>query len=115
MRLSELAYRSGNQHTACATGAGCFIWRRCRQGCGQPGLAQSVGWDAWNARALAGWPSYGSLSRVWSRACDFYKELTFIFLLVALGVRQDGQKVLSAVKNMWGERTSILERGATGL
>ena len=44
-----------------------------------------------------------------------YKELTFIFLLVALGVRQDGQKVLSAVKNMWGERTWILERGATGL
>ncbi|MGH6831093.1 MAG: IS256 family transposase, partial [Methylocella sp.] len=60
-------------------------------------------WDAWNARSLAGEPIIrlildGTIVRV-----RLDKKATSISLLVALGVRQDGQKVLLAVKNMGGE------------
>jgi putative transposase len=60
-------------------------------------------WDAWNARSLAGEPIIrlildGTVVRV-----RLDKKATSISLLVALGVRQDGQKVLLAVKNMGGE------------
>ena len=60
-------------------------------------------WDAWNARSLAGEPIIrlildGTVVRV-----RLDKKATSISLLVALGVRKDGQKVLLAVKNMGGE------------
>jgi putative transposase len=60
-------------------------------------------WDAWNARSLADEPVVrlildGTVVRV-----RLDKKATSISLLVALGVRQDGQKVLLAVKNMGGE------------
>ncbi len=60
-------------------------------------------WDAWNARSLAAEPIIrlildGTVVRV-----RLDKKATSISLLVALGVRQDGQKVLLAVKNMGGE------------
>ncbi len=60
-------------------------------------------WDAWNARSLASEPIIrlildGTVVRV-----RLDKKATSISLLVALGVRQDGQKVLLAVKNMGGE------------
>ncbi len=60
-------------------------------------------WDAWNARSLAGEPIVrlildGTVVRV-----RLDKKSTSISLLVALCVRQDGQKVLLAVKNMGGE------------
>ncbi len=60
-------------------------------------------WDAWNARSLAGEAIVrlildGTVVRV-----RLDKKATSISLLVALGVRQDGQKVLLAVKNMGGE------------
>ena len=60
-------------------------------------------WDAWNKRSLAGEPIIrlildGTVVRV-----RLDKKSTSISLLVALGVRQDGQKVLLAVKNMGGE------------
>lgn len=60
-------------------------------------------WDAWNARSLAGEPIIrlvldGTVVRV-----RLDKKATSISLLVALGVREDGQKVLLAVKNMGGE------------
>ena len=60
-------------------------------------------WDAWNARSLAGEPIIrlildGTVVRV-----RLDKKATSISLLVALGVRQDGQKVLLAIKNMGGE------------
>ena len=59
-------------------------------------------WDAWNKRSLAGEPIIrlildGTVVRV-----RLDKKSTSISLLVALGVRQDGQKVLLAVKNMAG-------------
>jgi transposase-like protein len=60
-------------------------------------------WDAWNGRSLAKEPIIrlildGTVVRV-----RLDKKATSISLLVALGIRQDGQKVLLAVKNMGGE------------
>jgi putative transposase len=60
-------------------------------------------WDTWNARSLTGEPIIrlvldGTVVRV-----RLDRKSTSISLLVALGVRQDGQKVLLAVKNMGGE------------
>ena len=57
-------------------------------------------WDAWNARSLKDEPIIrlildGTIVRV-----RLDKKATSISLLVALGVREDGQKVLLAVKNM---------------
>jgi putative transposase len=60
-------------------------------------------WDAWNARSLAEEPIArlildGTVVRV-----RLDRKATSIVLLVVLGVREDGQKVLLAVKNMGGE------------
>src|ERR1700751_2294240 len=68
------------------------VWRKAK-----------ADWDAWNARSLAGEPIVrlildGTVVRV-----RLDRKATSIVLLVVLGVRQDGQKVLLAVKNMGGE------------
>src|SRR5882672_4318384 len=60
-------------------------------------------WDAWNARSLAEEPIIrvildGTVVRV-----RLDRKATSIVLLVVLGVREDGQKVLLAVKSMGGE------------
>ena len=60
-------------------------------------------WDAWNGRDLAGEDIVrlildGTVVRV-----RLDRKATNISLLVVLGVRRDGQKVLLAVKNMGGE------------
>lgn len=60
-------------------------------------------WDGWNERDLAGEDVVrlildGTVVRV-----RLDRKATNISLLVVLGVRQDGQKVLLAVKNMGGE------------
>ena len=60
-------------------------------------------WDAWNARALRDEPIVrlildGTVVRV-----RLDRKATSISLLVALGVRRDGQKVLLAIKSMGGE------------
>jgi len=60
-------------------------------------------WDAWNARSLAAAPIIrlildGTVVRV-----RLDRKATSIVLLVVLGVREDGHKVLLAVKNMGGE------------
>jgi transposase-like protein len=57
-------------------------------------------WDAWNARSLAEEPIVrlildGTVVRV-----RLNRKATAIVLLVVFGVREDGQKVLLAVKNM---------------
>jgi transposase-like protein len=62
-------------------------------------------WDAWNARSLAAEPIVrlildGTVVRV-----RLDRKATAISLLVVIGVRQDGQKVLLAVKAMGGEST----------
>src|SRR3981189_819322 len=60
-------------------------------------------WDAWNSRSLAGDPIVrlildGTVVRV-----RLDRKATSISLLVVLGVRADGQKVLLAIKSMAGE------------
>src|SRR3954468_9944705 len=60
-------------------------------------------WEAWNGRDLAAKPIVrlildGTVVRV-----RLDRKATSISLLVVLGVRADGQKVLLAVKNMGGE------------
>ncbi|MGH7225873.1 MAG: transposase, partial [Gemmataceae bacterium] len=60
-------------------------------------------WEAWNARSLKDERIVrlildGTMVRV-----RLDKKATSISLLVALGVRDDGQKVLLAIKNMGGE------------
>ena len=60
-------------------------------------------WDAWNRRSLADEPILrlildGTVARV-----RLDRRATSISLLVALGVRSDGQKVLLAIRNMGGE------------
>ena len=60
-------------------------------------------WEAWNARSLADEPIVrlildGTVVRV-----RLDRKATSISLLVVLGVRQDGQKVLLAIKQMGGE------------
>jgi transposase-like protein len=62
-------------------------------------------WDAWNARALAQEPIVrlildGTVVRV-----RLDRKATSISLLVVIGVRADGQKVLLAIKSMGGEST----------
>ena len=60
-------------------------------------------WDAWNSRSLADEPIArlildGTVVRV-----RLDRKATAISLLVVLGVREDGQKVLLAIKSMGGE------------
>jgi putative transposase len=60
-------------------------------------------WDAWNSRSLAGDPIVrlildGTVVRV-----RHDRKATSISLLVVLGVRADGQKVLLAIRSMGGE------------
>jgi len=63
-------------------------------------------WDAWNARSLADELIVrlildGTVVRV-----RLDRKATSISLLVVLGIRQDGQKVLLAIKQMGGESTA---------
>ena len=62
-------------------------------------------WEAWNSRSLANEPIVrlildGTVVRV-----RLDRKATAISLLVVIGVREDGQKVLLAVKDMGGETT----------
>jgi putative transposase len=62
-------------------------------------------WDAWNSRSLADEPIVrlildGTVVRV-----RLDRKATAISLLVVIGVRADGQKVLLAVKSMGSEST----------
>src|SRR5450432_1026406 len=62
-------------------------------------------WDAWNGRSLADEPIVrlildGTVVRV-----RLDRKATSISLLVVIGVREDGQKVLLAIKSMGGEST----------
>ena len=68
------------------------IWRKVK-----------TDWEAWSKRTLAAEDIVrlildGTVERV-----RLDKKATSISLLVVLGVRRDGQKVLLAVKNMGGE------------
>jgi transposase-like protein len=60
-------------------------------------------WDAWNVRSLKDEPIVRLILDGTVVRSRLDKKATSISLLVAMGVRQDGQKVLLAVKNMGGE------------
>jgi len=60
-------------------------------------------WDAWNARSLADEPIVRLILDGTAVRVRLDKQATQISLLVVIGVRADGQKVLLAVKNMGGE------------
>jgi len=70
------------------------IWRKVK-----------ADWESWNARSLADEPIVrlildGTVVRV-----RLDRKATSISLLIVIGVRADGQKVLLAVKSMGGETT----------
>jgi hypothetical protein len=72
-------------------------------------------WDAWNSRSLAGEPIVrlildGTVVRV-----RLDRKATSISLLVVLGVREDGQKVLLAIKSMGGESAEAWRTVLDGL
>ena len=72
-------------------------------------------WDAWNARSLADEPIVrlildGTVVRV-----RLDRKATAISLLVVLGVRADGQKVLLAIKSMGGESAEAWRSVLDGL
>src|ERR1700704_32530 len=72
-------------------------------------------WDAWNSRSLADEPIVrlildGTVVRV-----RLDRKATSISLLVVIGVRQDGQKVLLAIKQMGGESTEAWRTVLDGL
>ena len=60
-------------------------------------------WDAWNGRDLADEPIVRLILDGTAVRVRLDRKATNISLLVVLGVRRDGQKVLLAVKNMGGE------------
>ena len=60
-------------------------------------------WEAWNNRSLADEPIVRLILDDTVVRVRLDKKATSISLLVVLGVREDGQKVLLAVKNMGGE------------
>jgi putative transposase len=60
-------------------------------------------WDAWNARSLAEDPIIRVILDGAAVRVRLDRKATSIVLLVVLGVREDGQKMLLAVKNMGGE------------
>jgi putative transposase len=68
------------------------VWRKLR-----------TDWDAWNGRPLGTEPVVRLVLDGTAVRVRLDKKATTISLLVALGVRRDGQKVLLAVKNMGGE------------
>lgn len=60
-------------------------------------------WDAWNARSLAEEPIVRLILDGTVVCVRLDRKATSISLLVVLGVRADGQKVLLAIKSMGGE------------
>src|SRR5260221_9492083 len=60
-------------------------------------------WDAWNVRSLKDEPIVRLILDGTVVRARLDKKATSISLLVAMGVRRDGQKVVLAVKNMGGE------------
>jgi putative transposase len=62
-------------------------------------------WDAWNARSLADEPIVRLILDGTAARVRLDRKATSISLLVVIGVRADGQKVLLAIKSMGGEST----------
>ena len=69
-------------------------------------------WDAWNARSLVAEPIVRLILDGTAVRVRLDRKATSISLLVVIGVREDGQKVTLAVKNMGGEFRRSLASGA---
>jgi transposase-like protein len=69
---------------------------------GEPGESY---WDAWNAQSLADEPIMRLIVDGTAVKVRLDRKATLISLLVVIGVRAAGQKVLLAVKSMGGEST----------
>jgi putative transposase len=67
-------------------------------------------WDAWNARSLADEPIVRLILDGTAVKVRLDRKATSIALLVVIGVRADGQKVLLAVKSMGGESAAAWRR-----
>ena len=84
------------------------VWRKVK-----------TNWDAWNARSLAAEPIVRLILDGTVVHVRLDRKATSISLLVVIGVRDDGQKVLLAIKSMGGESTEawrtvlddLIERG----
>jgi transposase-like protein len=63
-------------------------------------------WDAWNARSLAEEPITRLILDGTVVQARVDRKATSIVLLVVLGIREDGQKVLLAIRNMGGETSA---------
>ena len=63
-------------------------------------------WDAWNARSLAEEPITRLILDGTAVQARVDRKATSIVLLVVLGIREDGQKVLLAIRNMGGETSA---------
>jgi putative transposase len=68
------------------------VWRRVK-----------TDWEAWSTRSLAGEDVVRLILDGTVVRARLDKKATTISLLVVLGIRRDGQKILLAVKNMGGE------------
>jgi putative transposase len=62
-------------------------------------------WDAWNIRSLADEPIVRLILDGTAVRVRLDRKATSVSLLVVIGVRTDGQKVLLAIKSMGGEST----------
>src|SRR3984893_16294474 len=71
------------------------VWRKVR-----------TDWEAWNKRDLSNEPVVRLILDGTVGQVRLDKKATTLSLLVVLGIREDGQKVLLAVKNMGGESES---------
>ena len=94
----------GHQYAPGAARSGSVVPRRREQGHCEPGLAQDQKRLGLVERALAN----GGADRAPHPRRHFVRvrldrKATSISLLVVIGVREDGQKVLLAVKNMGGD------------
>jgi putative transposase len=72
-------------------------------------------WDAWNARSLADEPIVRLILDCTVVRVRLDRKATSISLLVVLGVRADGQKVLLAIKSMGGESAEAWRSVLDGL
>ena len=72
-------------------------------------------WDAWNARSLAEEPIVRLILDGTAVRVRLDRKATSISLLVVLGVREDGQKVLLAIEQMGGESTEAWRTVLDGL
>ena len=63
-------------------------------------------WEAWNAHDLQGEDIVRLILDGTVVRAKIDRKATAISLLVAIGVRRDGQKVLLSIRNMGGESTA---------